>query len=79
MTIIRRWLFVGLALLFTLPAPRGALCADLEDIGVVFLHGKGLWAGAFDGGLINALHEGGRQGPDAGNAVVLRPYLRRNL
>jgi len=59
MTIIRRWLFVVLALLLTLPAPRGALCADLEDIGVVFLHGKGLWPGAFDGGLTNALHEAG--------------------
>ena len=54
-------------MLFTLPAPRGALCADLEDIGVVFLHGKGLWAGAFDGGLTNALHEGG--------ARVLTPEL----
>src|SRR3982074_296796 len=67
MTIIRRCLFAGLALLFTLPAPRGALCGDLEDIGVVFLHGKGLWAGAFDGGLTNTLHEGG--------ARVLTPEL----
>jgi pimeloyl-ACP methyl ester carboxylesterase len=67
MTSMRRRLFVVLALLSALALPHQALGADLEDLGVVFLHGKGLWAGAFDGGLTSALHEAG--------AKVLTPEM----
>jgi pimeloyl-ACP methyl ester carboxylesterase len=55
----RRRLLVMLAVLLALGLAHPALGADLEDLGVVFVHGKGLWAGAFDGGLTTALHEAG--------------------
>lgn len=38
-----------LCLLVLIAAPAAA--ADLHGAGVVFLHGKGVWAGAFDGGI----------------------------
>src|SRR3984957_21014054 len=60
MTVIRRCFLSALAaLLLACAAPRAALCLDIEDLGVVFIHGKGVWAGAFDGGLVALLHEAG--------------------
>jgi len=38
-----------LFLVVVIAAPAAA--ADLHGVGVVFLHGKGVWAGAFDGGI----------------------------
>jgi pimeloyl-ACP methyl ester carboxylesterase len=60
MIAIRRHLLIALAaLLVALAAARPALSLDFEDLGVVFVHGKGVWAGAFDGGLVNLLQEAG--------------------
>jgi pimeloyl-ACP methyl ester carboxylesterase len=60
MTVIRRCFLLALAaLLLACAAPRAALCLDIEDLGVVFVHGKGVWAGAFDGGLVKLLREAG--------------------
>jgi pimeloyl-ACP methyl ester carboxylesterase len=60
MTVIRRCFVLALtALLLAFAAPRAALCLDLEDLGVVFIHGKGVWPGAFDGGLVKQLQEAG--------------------
>src|SRR5215813_4402018 len=42
-----------LCLLWLIAAPAEA--AGLQGTGVVFLHGKGVWAGAFDGGIASAL------------------------
>jgi pimeloyl-ACP methyl ester carboxylesterase len=44
-------------LLVLMAAPVKA--ADLHGVGVVFLHGKGAWAGAFDGGIPQALEAEG--------------------
>jgi pimeloyl-ACP methyl ester carboxylesterase len=45
---------LGLLLwLLVVTPPVGA--ANLQGTGVVFLHGKGVWAGAFDGGIPSAL------------------------
>src|SRR5215469_18210708 len=33
--------------------------ADLHDLGVVYLHGKGGWPGALDGGIVSGLKEEG--------------------
>lgn len=56
--IIRRLLgLVGMLVLAFAPgAGRGA---DLSDLGVVFIHGKGVWPGMFDGGLPAALEQEG--------------------
>ncbi len=60
MSTIRRRVLVWLVALLVAPAlPRPALSLDFEDLGVVFVHGKGVWAGAFDGGLVNLLREAG--------------------
>lgn len=40
-----------------LPAP--AQSANLQGLGVVFLHGKGGWPGAFDGGILASLRDEG--------------------
>src|SRR5712691_8396877 len=42
-----------LCLLWLIATPLHA--ASLQGTGVVFLHGKGVWAGAFDGGIPSAL------------------------
>lgn len=42
-----------LCLMVLLAAPAAA--AGLQGVGVVFLHGKGVWSGAFDGGIPSAL------------------------
>jgi pimeloyl-ACP methyl ester carboxylesterase len=44
-----------------LPPAIGAAAADgrLRDFGVVYLHGKGAWAGAFNGGILSALRDEG--------------------
>jgi pimeloyl-ACP methyl ester carboxylesterase len=60
MALIRRCLLVLFAALLTAPAaPRAALALELQKLGVVFVHGKGVWAGAFDGGIVNLLREAG--------------------
>ena len=46
-----------LCLLLLIAAPVRA--AGLSGVGVVFLHGKGVWAGAFDGGIPEALEADG--------------------
>jgi pimeloyl-ACP methyl ester carboxylesterase len=46
-----------LYLLALLAAPAAA--AGLKGVGVVFLHGKGVWSGAFDGGIPAALQAEG--------------------
>jgi pimeloyl-ACP methyl ester carboxylesterase len=60
MTPIHRRVLAALAALFLAAAvARPAACLELDDVGVVFIHGKGVWAGAFDGGLVALLHEAG--------------------
>jgi pimeloyl-ACP methyl ester carboxylesterase len=44
-----------------------AQTADLHGVGVVYLHGKGGWAGALDGGILSALAEEG--------ALVVTPEM----
>jgi pimeloyl-ACP methyl ester carboxylesterase len=46
-----------LCLVALLAAPAAA--AGLKGVGVVFLHGKGVWSGAFDGGIPAALEKEG--------------------
>jgi pimeloyl-ACP methyl ester carboxylesterase len=46
-----------LCLLALIATPAGA--AGLQGMGVVFLHGKGVWSGAFDGGIPAALEAEG--------------------
>jgi len=45
--------------------------ASLQVVGVVFLHGKGVWAGAFDGGIPAAL--------EAEGAVAVSPEMPWSL
>jgi pimeloyl-ACP methyl ester carboxylesterase len=45
--------------------------ASLRGVGVVFLHGKGVWAGAFDGGIPAAL--------EAEGAVAVSPEMPWSL
>jgi len=60
MSLIRRLFIVGLgALLVAGALPRPARSLDFTELGVVFVHGKGMWPGAFDGGLVNLLREAG--------------------
>jgi pimeloyl-ACP methyl ester carboxylesterase len=40
------------------PAAR-AQSPGLQGVGVVYLHGKGSWPGAFDGGIVNSLQDEG--------------------
>jgi len=46
-----------LCLLWLIATPLHA--ASLQGTGVVFLHGKGVWTGAFDGGIPAALEAEG--------------------
>jgi pimeloyl-ACP methyl ester carboxylesterase len=50
-----------------LAAMAPALATGLQGTGVVFLHGKGVWPGAFDGGIPSAL--------EAEGAVVASPEM----
>jgi len=60
MSLIRRLFLVGLGALSVAPAlPRPALGLEFGELGVVFVHGKGMWPGAFDGGIVNLLREAG--------------------
>jgi pimeloyl-ACP methyl ester carboxylesterase len=54
-----------LCLLLLIATPVGA--AGLQGTGVVFLHGKGVWTGAFDGGIPAAL--------EAEGAVAVSPEM----
>ena len=67
MILIRNRLFAAFAMFLAVAAARPASSADLEDLAVVYLHGKGAWAGAFDGGLVSFLHDAG--------AMVAAPEL----
>ncbi len=63
-------LFVrALSLLWLIATPVHA--AGLQGTGVVFLHGKGVWAGAFDGGIPAAL--------EAEGAVATSPNMPWSL
>lgn len=44
-----------------MPPAIGAAATDgrLRDLGVVYLHGKGAWPGAFNGGILSALRDEG--------------------
>lgn len=44
---------------FLLFVSAPAFAETLQSYGVVFLHGKGGWAGAFDGGIVGALQQEG--------------------
>src|SRR5260370_40521367 len=46
-------------LVVALAPPRAARAQQFQDYGVVFLHGKGMWPGAFDGGLLGSLESQG--------------------
>ena len=46
---------------------NAAAGASLQGLGVVFLHGKGAWAGAFNGGILSSLQSEG--------AVVATPEM----
>ena len=48
-------------LAFVLVAAAPLQAASLQGMGVVFLHGKGMWPGAFDGGIPGALESEGAQ------------------
>jgi pimeloyl-ACP methyl ester carboxylesterase len=50
-------LALALCLLALIAAPAQA--GSLAGVGVVFLHGKGVWSGAFDGGIPSALEADG--------------------
>jgi pimeloyl-ACP methyl ester carboxylesterase len=58
-----------LCLLALLALPAAA--AGLQGVGVVFLHGKGVWTGAFDGGIPAAL--------EAEGAVTASPEMPWSL
>jgi pimeloyl-ACP methyl ester carboxylesterase len=46
-------------LLFAAEFSDAEPAADLHDLGVVYLHGKGGWPGALNGGIVDALKEEG--------------------
>lgn len=50
----------ALFVIFLLPGFGAAASAgQLQDFGVVYLHGKGAWPGAFNGGILGALRDEG--------------------
>jgi pimeloyl-ACP methyl ester carboxylesterase len=70
----RRWLvaIIVTLTLTALVAPPALLCSaiaapQLQGVGVVFLHGKGSWAGGFDGGILDSLEGEG--------ALVAQPEM----
>jgi pimeloyl-ACP methyl ester carboxylesterase len=58
---IARLIALALVLTLVLAAAAPLQAAGLQGMGVVFLHGKGMWPGAFDGGLPGALEAEGAQ------------------
>ena len=60
---------LGLVALLAAASPLAA--ASLRGMGVVFLHGKGVWPGAFDGGIPSAL--------EAEGAKVVSPEMPWSL
>jgi pimeloyl-ACP methyl ester carboxylesterase len=62
-------LALGLLAAFAVASPLAA--ASLRGMGVVFLHGKGVWPGAFDGGIPSAL--------EAEGAKVVSPEMPWSL
>jgi pimeloyl-ACP methyl ester carboxylesterase len=63
------WIGAVLAALAVLAPPRaaGAENADLHGFGIVYLHGKGAWPGALDGGILDALKAEG--------ALIAKPEM----
>ena len=57
-----RRLVLALALLGALAVASPLAAGEPAGMGVVFLHGKGVWPGAFDGGIPAALEAEGRHG-----------------
>ena len=66
-TAVAPWLACLLCLLWLVATVIPVHAASLQGTGVVFLHGKGVWAGAFDGGIPAAL--------EAEGAVVAAPEM----
>jgi pimeloyl-ACP methyl ester carboxylesterase len=60
MSISRRSL-LALGLSALLAAATPAQSASLQGFGIVYLHGKGGWPGALDGGILSAVKEAGAQ------------------
>ena len=60
-----------LELLCLLPISISVQAASMQGVGVVFLHGKAVWAGAFDGGIPAAL--------EAEGAVAISPEMPWSL
>ena len=52
---------------FAPPWCAAVAAANLQGFGIVFLHGKGAWAGGFDGGILSSLEGEG--------AVVAKPEM----
>jgi len=52
---------LALVVVFIFAAAAPIEAASLRGMGVVFLHGKGVWPGAFDGGIPGALEAEGAQ------------------
>ena len=48
-----------LAVIAGLPLAAPSQTANLQGVGVVYLHGKGGWAGALDGGILSVLADEG--------------------
>jgi pimeloyl-ACP methyl ester carboxylesterase len=68
---LARPLALALALVAILTAGSPVAAASLRGMGVVFLHGKGVWPGAFDGGIPAAL--------EAEGAKVVSPEMPWSL
>jgi pimeloyl-ACP methyl ester carboxylesterase len=66
-----RRLALALSLVAVLAAVSPLAAASLRGMGVVFLHGKGVWPGAFDGGIPAAL--------EAEGAKVVSPEMPWSL
>ena len=66
-----RRLVLALGLVAVLAAASPLAAASLRGMGVVFLHGKGVWPGAFDGGIPSAL--------EAEGAKVVSPEMPWSL
>jgi pimeloyl-ACP methyl ester carboxylesterase len=58
---LARLIALALVLALVLAAAAPLQAAGLQGMGVVFLHGKGMWPGAFDGGIPGALEAEGAQ------------------
>src|SRR5580704_964455 len=58
---LARLVALAVVLVLVLAAAAPLHAAGLQGMGVVFLHGKGMWPGAFDGGIPGALEAEGAQ------------------